>query len=407
MVRRQRGAGPLLGALAMVTTGVRSLPGVGCQNDTNCYQLEAWQCTEVSSGGSPCRINGQQPPQPPYTPWPVRTCECTATRCGPSPSPPSSASYGCRSGRCFQVLANGTQNTSQTCEWATGCVPLEPQEWLAATFEFEIKSTTATCVHDHAFLKKSEVSSGSLPSDMKLAVPQGAVITLTTVPPPSQDGYFVISCANGSVCAAKHAQNPVVEASLSSYLMIGDSISLGYEQGVVNALAGKFAVTHSAGNAGNANNIAHRLDCYLDQVGNSPDVVTFNAGIHDLARGQEWLSLVAYKALIANVTTRLVATKARVIFATTTPVPTNGTNPLSPACPEGIVDADVRAYNAAAAAIVSSAGGEVLDLHGVITAACGGVGYTTCPVQEANNPHFVEQGWALLAQAVAARVARE
>ena len=44
--------------------------------------------------------------------------------------------------------------------------------------------------------------------------------------------------------------------------MIGDSISLGYLPGVATALAAHDVVTtHSAGNAGNANSIAHELPC--------------------------------------------------------------------------------------------------------------------------------------------------
>ena len=36
------------------------------------------------------------------------------------------------------------------------------------------------------------------------------------------------------------------------------------------------------------NKISHFLDCFLAQVpGHRPAVVTFNAGIHDLAQGQE------------------------------------------------------------------------------------------------------------------------
>eukprot|EP00037_Helgoeca_nana_P034763 m.422693 g.422693 ORF g.422693 m.422693 type:complete len:396 (-) comp38443_c0_seq1:173-1360(-) len=379
--------------------------GAGCRNDTDCYGSVAWECSAVTSGGSPCRINGQQSPRPPYTPWPVRSCACVAKRCGPPPAPPRGPSYGCRSGRCIEVLANGTSNSSETCEWVTGCVPLEAEEWLAASFEFKVNGTTATCIHDRAFLKKSELSSVDLPPALKLAVPQGTVIQLLSTPRAAEDGYWVIACAVGTMCAATF-RNKEAAAPLPSYLMIGDSISLGYLAGVESGLAAKFAVTHSAGNAGNANNIAHSLDCYLRQLPEAPDVVTFNAGIHDLALGQEWLSLTVYKTLIASITARLVATKARVIFVTTTPVPTNGTDATVPSCPEGIIDTDVVAYNTAASAIALAAGAEVLDLHAVVTSACGGEGYTTCAVQEVDNPHFVDAGWQLLAEAVSKKIAQ-
>ena len=71
------------------------------------------------------------------------------------------------------------------------------------------------------------------------------------------------------------------------------------------------------------------------------------AGIHDLARGQEWLSPTAYSALVTDISAQLATTGARVIFATTTPIPTNGTDARQPSCPEGILDSGVVAYNKA------------------------------------------------------------
>ena len=186
-----------------------------------------------------------------------------------------------------------------------------------------------------------------------------------------------------------------------------DSISLGYLDGVRTLLQGKFDVVHSAGNAGNMNKVSHQLDCFLSQLRRRPAVVTFNAGIHDLARGQEWLSLADYSALMANVTARLVAAADHVVFATTTPVPSNASSPSTAACPEGILDRDVIAYNAAATAIAEQHGVAVLDLHKVVVDACGGqLGYSACPsIQETENPHFLDKGWALLARAVAQAVA--
>jgi hypothetical protein len=71
-------------------------------------------------------------------------------------------------------------------------------------------------------------------------------------------------------------------------------------------------------------------------------VVTVNAGIHDLARGQEWLSLRDYEALLSDVMARVVVPADCVIFVTTTPVPSNKTDPNGTAtCPEGILEKDV------------------------------------------------------------------
>ena len=45
-------------------------------------------------------------------------------------------------------------------------------------------------------------------------------------------------------------------------------------------------------------------------------------------------------------------------------------------------------------------------LHNVMhPGACGGEGYTSCPaLQRADNPHFLDPGWALLSDAVAGAV---
>ena len=80
-------------------------------------------------------------------------------------------------------------------------------------------------------------------------------------------------------------------------------------------------------------------------------------------------------------------------------MPTNRSHPGTAACPEGILDTDVQAYNAAASAIASRHGAGVLDLHRVVAEACGGLGYGSCALQEPQNPHFLDAGWALLATA--------
>ena len=382
----------------------------GCTNDTSCLVFGGpeWRC--VPAAGAPCRINGHQPPLPPYRPWPVASCACTADSChhGPPqpPSPSGPAGYSCRSGRCVEVPAGGKTNSTQTCEWSTGCIGLAPNEWLAYTGEFAMAGSTLTCLKAGSVLKKSQLSSSVLPPNLKLSVPPGTKLQLTACPTKPVDSYWVISCANGTICAHPPAAIAAALAlpPLPSYVMIGDSISLGYLSGVEAALRGKFAVTHSTGNAGNANKIAHFLDCFLGQVSASkPSVVTVNAGVHDLARGQEWISLPFYTTLMRNITARLVATGARVLLVTTTPVPVNATDPSQPSCPEGILERDVLAYNAVMIEIAKAEGAGLIDLHSAVVKACG-AGYSSCALQAPNNPHFEAAGWALLAKEVAAGV---
>lgn len=394
----------------------------GCVNDTDCYtENGAWRCAEATGNSTlPCHINGRQQDTPPYN-WPLSRCACTAPApCDRPGPPPATATYGCRSERCIGVLSGGTANSTTSCEWATGCVGLHANEWLAATFEWRLANSTLTCQHVDTFLKKSQEPSSTLPSQQKLAVGLGTVVPLVRQPLAPEDGYWIVACANGTVCGARPelgasataaAHGPVSRrngaAAVKTYLMIGDSISEGYLPATVEALGQAFDVKHSPGNAGNANNIVHRLPCFLrDTFPSRPDVVTFNAGIHDLARGQEWLSLEVYAALMANISTALQTTAHRVILVTTTPVPTNASDPSQPACPEGILESDVRRYNAAAKSAARAAGVEVLDLHATVAQACG-ANYTTCAIQEPNNPHFLAAGWKLLGDAVARAVASQ
>lgn len=53
------------------------------------------------------------------------------------------------------------------------------------------------------------------------------------------------------------------------------------------------------------------------------DVISFNFGLHDLAQDAEFLSVANYTEYIKNITVRLMATKAKILWVDTTPVPTD------------------------------------------------------------------------------------
>ena len=281
-----------------------------------------------------------------------------------------------------------------------------PNEWLASPAEFSVAEGSggggwvARCHHNRSFLKRAETPSGSLPKGERLAVPVGTRIALSGAPRHA-DGYLLLACAPGTLCGVRAAGAPPPR----QYWMVGDSISLGLQPEAARRLRPLgWTTTHSPGNAGNANRIAHSLDCWLAGAPRAPDVITVNAGIHDLARGQEWLPEAAYAELMGRSVQRLVGTGAHVLVVATTPVPTNATHPDQPACPEGILDSEVRAYNAVAQRAAAAAGAGWLDLHRVVTDACGGVGYAQCRLQRPGNPHFLDAGWAVLGEAVARAV---
>lgn len=167
-----------------------------------------------------------------------------------------------------------------------------------------------------------------LPPALKLAVPLGAVVQLASTPAAPVDGYWKVKCAAGPSCGIANSSTtntttststtttttttttdtdtPLTDVSGGQVLVVGDSISIGYFPYMQKGLeAAGLEAVHSPGNAGNANNIEHQLHCWaLGANANANDgrstvskqwkVLTFNAGIHDLARGQEWLSLDVY-----------------------------------------------------------------------------------------------------------------
>ena len=305
--RRHRGCQRV--ALIMLVAAAAALvaahQAAACTNDSSCLAQPgggAWQCVQAGAhtagapAASPCHINGRQRPRPDGGwDWPSAACTCRNSSCHaapPSPAPAASG-YGCTAGRCVEVEHNGTANSSGTCEWSTGCVPLRANEWIAASFEWHLNGTSLTCIHASTVLKKSQLASGSLPASQKMAVPvsdfqqnnnakmvpghrsthrparsnpvarnawmwlqMGTVVELTAAPKSMPDTqYWLVTCASGSMCATVDAvassttslarQEPTLRR-LPNYLMIGDSISLGYLAGVQKQLASKFNVIHSA-----------------------------------------------------------------------------------------------------------------------------------------------------------------
>ena len=138
------------------------------------------------------------------------------------------------------------------------------------------------------------------------------------------------------------------------------------------------------------------------------DAVSYNAGLHDLAfPDNEHLAVPSYARFVGAVFAAIAAAvrpSARVLWVTTTPVPTNPT----PACAliPGRREADVLAYNAAAATVVAAAARVgTCDAHKVITDYCG-VGFSdSCNITQCRGPHFVGAGFPMLGAKVAECVA--
>ena len=167
-------------------------------------------------------------------------------------------------------------------------------------------------------------------------------------------------------------QNPALiqvedVAGLPRVLLIGDSISMGYTLQVRDQLKGLANVHRPPQNCGDSATGLKQLDRWLGT--GKWDVIHFNFGLHDLKyldaqgkyvtpeQGKQVAPLEDYRQHLRDFTVRAQATGAKVIFATTTPVP--------PGC-QGRVAGDEVAYNRVALEVMNELGVAVDDLWGYV-----------------------------------------
>ena len=180
-------------------------------------------------------------------------------------------------------------------------------------------------------------------------------------------------------------------AGLPRVLLIGDSISMGYTMPVRKLLEGKANVHRIPTNGGPTKNGVANLDKWLGK--GKWDVIHFNHGIHDLKYmpdGKRQVEPADYEANLRAITTKLKATGAKVIWATTTPIPDGD---LTPQRKFG----KVPEYNEIAAKVMKENGVSINDLNAHITPR----------IAELQNPkdvHFKTAGSEFLAEKVAAEI---
>lgn len=195
---------------------------------------------------------------------------------------------------------------------------------------------------------------------------------------------------------------PVPEQpGLPRVLLIGDSISIGYTREVRELLKGVANVQRPAENCGPTVWGLDRLDAWLGQ--GKWDVIHFNFGLHDLkyldAEGKyitpgpgdrPVATPEQYAENLRALIKRLKKTGARLIFATTTPVPGESL---------GRVEESERAYNTAALAVMQQTGVAVDDLWSYARAHP--------DLQLPHNVHFTPEGSTALAHEVATSVRQQ
>jgi acyl-CoA thioesterase-1 len=187
-------------------------------------------------------------------------------------------------------------------------------------------------------------------------------------------------------------------AGLPRVLLIGDSISMGYTPAVRARLQGKANVQHPADNCSETAYGLKWLDAWLGS--GKWDVIHFNFGLHDLKyldaqgkmatpeKGKQVASLSEYEKNLRELVARLRKTGAKLIFATTTPVP---------AASQGRVEHDEIRYNEVAVRLMKELNVPVDDLHALVAPL-------QAKIQRPKNVHFTDEGYGLLADQVVANI---
>lgn len=194
-------------------------------------------------------------------------------------------------------------------------------------------------------------------------------------------GFYLPIYKKQKVAGQKTAWDYVADdPKLSRVLLIGDSVSRGYTQAARNALKGKVNVHRAPANCGPTATGLKKLDVWLGD-GNW-DLIHFNFGIHDRRTNVD-----DYEKRLEEIVKRLKQTGAKVVWASSTPIPADWKEG-----PE--MKAKLEEKNAIAAKVMERNGVEIDDLFTFITPHLS-------EVQNPKDVHFNGKGYDLLGKQVA------
>lgn len=176
---------------------------------------------------------------------------------------------------------------------------------------------------------------------------------------------------------------------LPRVLLIGDSISMGYTLPVRKLFDGVANVHRVPENGGPTTTGIAKIDSWLTVNGSSKwDVIHFNWGLHDIKVTKEGnqVNPDQYEKNLRMLVKKMKATGAKLIWASTTPVPVGKLNPPRK-------NEDVIQYNAIAFKIMKDEGIPVNDLYTVVLPK-------QAEWQRLVNVHFTDKGSNGLAEVV-------
>ena len=184
------------------------------------------------------------------------------------------------------------------------------------------------------------------------------------------------------------------DPNLPDVLLIGDSISMGYTIPTRERLKGRANVHRPPRNCGpTSRGLAHLEEWLGDRRW---DVIHFNWGLHDLkfvdgegrltdaGKGRHFTSVDQYKENLGKLVSRLNTSGAKLIWATTTPVPAGAKSRKK---------GDAATYNAAAKELMNQPGITTNDLYAFALPRLQ-------ELQLSENVHFTQEGSKRLADQV-------
>ena len=197
-------------------------------------------------------------------------------------------------------------------------------------------------------------------------------------------GAFYLPIHKSEKAAGKSNAWDFVEDApgLPNVLLIGDSVSRGYTQAVRRELTGKANVHRAPENCGPVANGLRKLDVWLGQK--KWDVIHFNFGIHDRAT-----PVADYTKRMEDLLERMEKTGAKIVWASTTPIPDDPSKKQSAA--------SILERNEAASLLMNKRGHAIDDLFAAISPKLDAL-------QNPNDVHFNAAGYDFLGAQVAASV---
>lgn len=189
----------------------------------------------------------------------------------------------------------------------------------------------------------------------------------------------------------------------TNYLVIGDSISIGYAPWVARMLGDDYQVQHAPwdrtdGGAKDSNYGLQCLHLFLHTAMLEPtryDVIIFNFGMHDIDysgnHSEEYVTTAEYAKNLRAIKSILLSTGAKVGYVLTTPVPYN----------TSLNDRVIQYNNIARDVMEEYPTVATADLYTWVIEVCGVPPYFHCSIADKQpSPHYTHLGYEYLSERV-------